>query len=60
MLTLFANELPINGAGSHSISTCSRSLQMTAHIGKPAASMRSRISTVRFGSSWLLNMVLSR
>jgi hypothetical protein len=31
-------------------------VRMTAHIGKPAASMRSRISAVRFGSSWLLNI----
>jgi hypothetical protein len=29
---------------------------MTAHIGKPAASMRSRISAVHFGSSWVLNI----
>jgi transposase len=33
---------------------------MTAHIGKPTASMRSRISAVRFGSSWLLNATETR
>lgn len=35
MLTIFANELAFDGAGSHSIAAGSRSLQMTAHIGKP-------------------------
>lgn len=57
MLKLSAIELAFDGAGSYSTVAGARRLQMTAHIGKPAASMRSRISAVRFGSNWLPNIV---
>lgn len=56
MLTLSANELAFNGADSLFMRFGSRLLQMTAYIGKPAASMSSRISAVRSGSGCLLNI----
>lgn len=40
MLTLSASELAIDGDDSHFMLAGSRSLQMTLHIGKPAAGRR--------------------
>jgi len=40
VLTLSANALAIDGAGSHSTATASRGLQMAAHIGKPPSGLR--------------------